>query len=179
MVASLITYDHPVELMSGGEVSRRLSVAPRERLKLDACQLITARGTAGGATLYPAEQVEHLANLPPARITTPAIAVRLGIPQSADDESPQLRKWRGWSERWDTSTKADAARMWWRVADPDALIGGTLIATVAHFVVGSWIITGATVESGQVRFDIKQPIQDDLRLTVLRLGPGALVKSWR
>lgn len=173
--------------MSGQDVQRVLGVAPRERAKLEKTGIITPVGAVGGATLYDARTIEQLAACADASIEPPAVAVRLGVPQSADDEWPNLdigspyhRAWRGWSESWDEETRANAARMWWRVADPDRFRSGLLLALVAQFIVDAWRIRGATVEDGYVAFTLEQSQRDRerLRFTRLSLGRGALVKSW-
>lgn len=172
--------------MTGREVETQLEITHGERTKLVDAGLLRPIGNAGRAVIYDKGSVEALNEIPIARIPSPAIAVRLGPPQSADDETEYVedrhrREWRGWSEEWDERTKIKAASMWWEVADPARLVGGTLLAVVAHVVVGAWAITGYDYNEhiGRVAFRV-EPTSTSTRLvrSQLRLGRGPLIKVW-
>lgn len=171
--------------ITGREVEQQLAITYGEREKLRATGLLVPVGTAGRSFLYEADTVASLAQRPDAAVPTPAIVVRLGAPQSTEDEYPRVRQSRGWCNSWDDVTKRDAARMWWPVAKPDRLHDGTLIAVVAHVVVGAWRIDSHEYnESGRVAFSVDEPpgITDahgrPFSDTVLRLGRGPLLKVW-
>ena len=106
----------------------------------------------GREVRYPKEAAEALASARTAP-NTPALIVRLGEPSWSEEEDRPL----GWgsSEIRTEMQNADAARRWWRIANPESYVGQPLVATVAEWVVGAWLITGGRQHYGLSEFFIE------------------------
>lgn len=145
-------------IMTGREVEQHLGASHIEREKLHATGILVPTGKVGRTTIYARTAVERLAALPWIEPSPPSLIVRLTGPTPADDEEPQTRAWRGWSQDWDEQTQTDAARQWWPARDPEAYIGGTLIAVVGSVIVSQWTPTDWTTnEDARVSFAVDQP----------------------
>lgn len=168
-----------MNLITGRQLERDLQITPQERQRLDRCHVLPSQGRIGTALAYDGASVESLRSRGEWTPTPPAIAVRLAEP--APDVQPWGRTFSGWDERWDEETKQGAARGVWAVKDGQELIdqNATLVAVVAIVIVGAWRIVGGEQTQGRWRFDVA-PHHDAATITntTLRLGPGALLRTW-
>lgn len=170
-----------MELISGRDVETALSIATRERWRYAQTGILIPIGTLKKADVYDKADVDRLC--PPQRMPItpprPSIAVRLAEPKQRDD-STDPDDWMGWNEAWTDNRKMEAARKYWAVADPDALIGGALIAIVGRFIVGAWRILEAPSERDKIAFKVKpDPKLSYLEAGTIELGRGPLTKVWQ
>lgn len=167
------------------EACVRLGVAVRELDRMAATRVLPPRAILAttGAALYDAADVDALAareEIDPATLA-PVLAVRLGEPGIREGDGGPV----GWDARWDAATKRDAAARWWRVREPQELVGGVLLALVGRVVVGAWRVAGwepGDSEGGRIiGFNLKEEpaLKKIAAKSSLNLGPGPLTKSWR
>ncbi|MBP2437249.1 hypothetical protein JOF34_001835 [Microbacterium amylolyticum] len=111
---------------------------------------VIAGDQVGRTVRYQAADVAQLRDAP-APPAEPAWIVRLGRSRFSEVDD----RWIGWDESWSEGRKREAARQWWRIADPDRYVGQTLVATVAQWAVGAWrIAPGGKIHFGLASFQV-------------------------
>ena len=181
-------YTHHMEFVSLMAAARRLDVSRTGAVALASAGLArTSRSTVDGTPVFDAPDLELLARRSPlpAPPSIPTIVVKLGPP--GVDESG--RKF-GYHVDYKAREKADAARMYWRVAEADNAIGAAFVATVVGFVVLIAKISGVRHHpGGAVEFMLTDPPQEmldiyqDMRIktkpggAMEYLGPWQLLRS--
>lgn len=131
-------------MLSATETAHRLGITLPTLRRVAATGLLTVERI-GRTSAYDEAEVDALAAWPPVQPDRgAAIVVRLTEPAKAQREERMI----GWNQAWDETTKREAARQWWTVADPQAQVGKALVAVVARRAVGAWLITGYEQDRG-------------------------------
>ena len=160
------------------EVEKMLGISEPTRQRLAKMGLLVPRKV-GREQRYSAPEVLKWVNAAEAPRES-ALVVRMGMP-GADKDGRKI----GWLgplmsdeksassgvERYTSEEQRDAVRKWWRIADPEALIGLPLVAAVSDWAVGAWRIIGANRnEWGYVEFEVTTDVAIKDRWVISRLN---------
>lgn len=129
----------------------------------------------GTALRYERAEVDALKrrSAPPDDAPT-ALIVRLGVGRFDKGE----KRWVGWRSGWPDERRADAARRWWRIAQPESYTGRALVAVIGEWVVDVWSITGGRSLRGMSEFHLSNANEEQVAAYSdkrIKLGPGPVV----
>jgi hypothetical protein len=163
------TGNNQTVLLSATQAREQLGISPQSLAKLDACWLLRPVQKSGSLWLYEQRQVDVLRDSRPVEKHPAALCVRLGSPMKPPSGEPALRDYLGWQESgdedhppWTSIQKADAARQFWDVKDPDRFVGSALLGSVSEWLVGIWNIDGWQSHPGSSRLSaLVSPATDE------------------
>lgn len=170
------------ELLIGKQVEERLGVSKRTLATLTSAGFLHPRPL-GTALVYDPTEVQALELLksqrPVSNEAPPAWIVRLGPPGREDDGHPL-----GWLVG--REDNVDAARKYWKIADPEAAEGSALVALVGPLVVGVWNISLGILHpqlgpTGRAEFEVDDATADQVEAYSnrwLNLGRGPTTLRW-
>lgn len=159
---------------TAAEAENRLGVSEPTRQRLARMGLLVPEQV-GRKRLYSASEVDRWASAKPAPAES-ALIVRLGL-EGQDDDGRKI----GWGADYSQDERREAARKWWRIAQPETLIGSPLVAAVSDWALEAWVISGALVNSwGFSEFELEEDEEVSARWRGTRLYiPNGIVGAFR
>ena len=143
------------------EVGRKLGISPTNARKLHRAGLIQSDQVLAGRVYVPESEVARLQATPVVKVGEPVLQVRIGVDTDPSD--------------------TEQIRQWWPVADPDAVVGHLLAATVAGWVVRVLRITGYQTSAGRRSFEVSDDIGKSGKSLLGHRWPslrGPVAKVW-